>query len=152
VTAFTNQVASGALTSQLISERKQLEGRVERLRTQHTEAIRDKSAAENKSRNLLDKVTTLEKEKEDLGRWLKVEKEDVENAHAEAQAARKCVVGLELEVKNMCGYREKIESATRAGVGVHAFCGCVLRPRHADCFLRQVRGGGGDPLLGVAAG
>jgi 3-phenylpropionate/cinnamic acid dioxygenase small subunit len=47
--AFADQVASGALTSQLISERKQLEGRIQRLRTQHTEAIRDKSTVENKS-------------------------------------------------------------------------------------------------------
>jgi hypothetical protein len=60
VTTFVDQVASGALTSQLVSERKRLEGRVERLRMQHTEAIRDKSAAENKSRNLLKKVTVLE--------------------------------------------------------------------------------------------
>jgi hypothetical protein len=33
---------------------------------QHTEAIKDKSMAENKSQNLLEKVTALEKE--DLGR------------------------------------------------------------------------------------
>jgi 3-phenylpropionate/cinnamic acid dioxygenase small subunit len=65
VMAFTDQVASGALTSQLVSERKQLEGRVERLRTQHTEAIKDKSTAKNKNQNLLEKVSTLEKEKEE---------------------------------------------------------------------------------------
>jgi hypothetical protein len=57
---------------------------MERLRTQHTKAIRDKSAAENKSRNLLEKVTTLEKEKEDLDRRLNDEKEDAENARTEA--------------------------------------------------------------------
>jgi chromosome segregation ATPase len=114
--AFADQVASGALTSQLISERKQLEGRIQRLRTQHTEAIRDKSTVENKSWNLLDKVTALEKEKEDLGRRLNDEKEDAENAHAEAQAAHKRVADLELEVKNIGGYREKMESATRARV------------------------------------
>jgi hypothetical protein len=61
-------------------------------------------------------VTTREKEKEDLGRRLNVEKEDAENAHAQAQAARKCVADLELEVKNMCGYHERTEFATRAGV------------------------------------
>jgi hypothetical protein len=61
VTAFAEQVASGVLTSQFVSERKRLEGRIERLRTQHTQAIRDKLAGENKSQNLLEKVTTLEK-------------------------------------------------------------------------------------------
>jgi hypothetical protein len=33
VTAFAEQVASGALTSQFVSERKRLEGRIEHLRT-----------------------------------------------------------------------------------------------------------------------
>jgi hypothetical protein len=47
----------------------------------------DKLAAENKSRNLLDKVTMLEKEKEDLDHWLNDDKEDAENARVEAQAA-----------------------------------------------------------------
>jgi hypothetical protein len=50
------------------SERRWLEGRIERLRTQHTEAVRGKSAAENKSRNLLEKLSAVEKEREDLGR------------------------------------------------------------------------------------
>jgi hypothetical protein len=72
-----------ALTSQLCSERKWPEGRIERLQTQHTEAIRDKSAAKNKSWNLLDKVTVLEKEKEDLSRRLNDEKEDAENTRVE---------------------------------------------------------------------
>jgi 3-phenylpropionate/cinnamic acid dioxygenase small subunit len=49
VTAFAEQVASGALTSQFVSERRRLEGRIERLRTQHTEAVRDKLMAQNKS-------------------------------------------------------------------------------------------------------
>jgi 3-phenylpropionate/cinnamic acid dioxygenase small subunit len=84
VTAFAEQAALGALTSQFVSERKQLEGRIERLRTQHTKAIRDKSAAKNKSQNLLEKVTAQEEEKEDLGRRLNDEKEDAENARAEA--------------------------------------------------------------------
>jgi hypothetical protein len=59
-------------------------GRVERLWMQHTKAIRDKSAAKNKSRNVLEKVMSLEKEKEDLDRRLNDEKEDAENARAEA--------------------------------------------------------------------
>jgi predicted nucleic acid-binding Zn-ribbon protein len=78
--------------------------------------VRDKSAVENKSRNLLDKVMVLEKEKKELGRRLSDEKEDAENARAEAQAARKRVADLELEVRNMRNYREKTELATCTGV------------------------------------
>jgi hypothetical protein len=114
VTAFTEQVASGSLTSQFVSEMKQLEGRIERLRTQHTEAIRDKSAAKNKSRNLLEKVIVLEKE--DLSRRLADETKDVANARTEAQDARKHAVDLELGLKNMCSHRERTESFTRVGV------------------------------------
>jgi chromosome segregation ATPase len=105
------------------SERKRLEGKIERLRMQHTEAIRDKSVAANKSRNLLDKVKTLEKQNEDLGRRLNDKKDvaaeakmEAESARAEAQAAYNRAVELELEVKSMSAYREKTESTTRAGV------------------------------------
>jgi hypothetical protein len=74
VTAFAEYVASGALTSQFVFERKRFEGRIERLRMQHTKAIRDKSATKNKNRNLLEKVIALEKEKEDLSHRLNDEK------------------------------------------------------------------------------
>jgi hypothetical protein len=43
--AFVERIASGALASEFATERRRLEGRIERLRTQHTEAVRDKSAA-----------------------------------------------------------------------------------------------------------
>jgi hypothetical protein len=66
--AFAEHIASGALTSKFAAERRRIEGRIERLRTQHTEAVRDKSAAENKSRNLMEKLSVAEAEKEDLGR------------------------------------------------------------------------------------
>jgi hypothetical protein len=60
VAAFAEQVAFGALvdlaTSQLHSEKKQLEDKVERLRTQNTEATRDKSTAKNKCCNLLERL------------------------------------------------------------------------------------------------
>jgi hypothetical protein len=39
---------------------------IERLRAQHTEAVRDKSAVENKSRRLTDKLAVAVAEKEDL--------------------------------------------------------------------------------------
>jgi hypothetical protein len=61
-------------------------------------------------------VTALENEKEDLDRWLNDEKEDTENTREDAQASHKRVADLEVEVKNMPGYCEKTESATRAGV------------------------------------
>ena len=88
VAAFADHVASGALTSEFAAKRRRLEGRIERLRTQHTEAIRDKSAAENKSRKLMEKLSAAEAEKEDPGRRLAAEKEDADRACAEAQAAR----------------------------------------------------------------
>jgi hypothetical protein len=121
--AFAEQVASGALTSQFVSERKRLEGRIEHLRTQHTKAIRDKSAAENKRRNLLYKVIALEKEKGDLGHRLNDEKKDAENTlveaqatRAAAQAARKRAADLELELKNMHDHHERTVSSSHVGV------------------------------------
>jgi chromosome segregation ATPase len=86
--AFVEHVASGALTSEFAAERRRLEGRIERIRTQHTEAVRDKSAAENKTRKLKEKLTAVEAEKEDLGRHLAAEKQDANRACVEAQAAR----------------------------------------------------------------
>jgi hypothetical protein len=41
------------------AERRRLEGRNERLRTQLTEATRDKSAVESKSCNLMDKLSAV---------------------------------------------------------------------------------------------
>jgi chromosome segregation ATPase len=110
-------------TSQLRSKRRRLEGKIQRLRMQHTEAIRDKSAADNKSWNLLDMVVALEKENEDLGHRLNDEKDataeaktETKTAHAEAQAARKHTTELELEVKGMCAYHKRVEAATQVGV------------------------------------
>jgi hypothetical protein len=87
-TAFADHVASGALTSEFAAERQRLEGRIERLWTQHIEAVRDKSAAENKSRRLMEKLAAAEAEKEDLSRQLAVENKDANRACTEAQAAR----------------------------------------------------------------
>jgi hypothetical protein len=70
VAAFAEWIASGALTSEFAAERRRLEGRIERLRTQHTEVVRDKSTEENKSCNLMEKLSAVEAKKEDLGRWL----------------------------------------------------------------------------------
>jgi hypothetical protein len=123
VAAFAEHIASGALTSEFAAERRRLEGRIERLRTQHTEAVRDKSAAENKSRNLLEKLLVAEAEKEDLGRRLAVEKEDADRARTEAQAARaeanlalKRATDAESGHRSLRGYLDKAEASTHTGV------------------------------------
>jgi hypothetical protein len=60
---FADRAASGALTVVVSAK-------VERLRTQHADAIREKSAADSKCRKLADKVAALEGEKTDLRRQL----------------------------------------------------------------------------------
>jgi hypothetical protein len=121
--AFAERIASEALTSEFSAERRWLEGRIERLRTQHTEAVRDKSTIENKSRNLFEKLTTAKMEKEDLSRRLAEEREGAEKTRIEAQAARaeaslalKCAANAESGLKSLCNYFEKMEASTRAGV------------------------------------
>ena len=58
------------LTSEFVAKRRRLEGWIERLRMQHTEAVRVKSVVENKSRNLMEKLSAVEAETEDLGRYV----------------------------------------------------------------------------------
>jgi hypothetical protein len=74
-------VASGALTADVSTE-------VERLRVQHADAVREKSAAESKNRRLAEKVAALEAEKTDLWRQLVEERREANQAIAEAQAAQ----------------------------------------------------------------
>jgi hypothetical protein len=77
---FTDRAASGALTAVVSAE-------VERLRTQHADAVREKSAADSKCRKLVDKVAALEGEKADLRRQLAGERREANEALAKAQAA-----------------------------------------------------------------
>jgi chromosome segregation ATPase len=74
-------VASGALTADVSAE-------VERLRAQHADAVREKSAAESKNRRLAENVAALEAEKTDLRRQLVEERREANQAIAEAQAAQ----------------------------------------------------------------
>ena len=74
-------MASGALTADVSAE-------VERLRAQHADAIREKSAAESKNSRLTEKVAALEAEKTDLRRQLVEERREANQAIAEAQAAQ----------------------------------------------------------------
>jgi hypothetical protein len=78
---FADRVASGALTADVAVE-------VERLRAQHADAVREKSAAESKSRRLAEKVAALEAEKTDLRRQLVDERREANQAIVEVQAAQ----------------------------------------------------------------
>jgi chromosome segregation ATPase len=81
VADFANRTASGALTAAVSAE-------VERLRTQHVDAVREKSAADSKCRKLTDKVAVLEKEKADLQRQLAGERRETNEALAKEKAAQ----------------------------------------------------------------
>jgi hypothetical protein len=112
-----------ALTSEFAAERRRLEGRNEHLRTQLTEAMWDKSAAESKSRNLMDKLSPVEAEKEELGRRLAAEREDADKACSEAQAAcaeaslaLQRATEAEANHRSLRGHLDKAETSTRTGV------------------------------------
>ena len=77
---FADRVASVALMAVVSAE-------VERLRTQHADAVWEKSAADSKCRKLADKVAVLEGEKTDLRRQLAEERREANEALAKAQAA-----------------------------------------------------------------
>jgi chromosome segregation ATPase len=59
---------------------------VERLRAQHADAVREKSAADSKCRKLAEKVAALEGERTDLRRQLVEERREANQALAKAQA------------------------------------------------------------------
>jgi chromosome segregation ATPase len=80
-TDFADLVASGALTADVAAE-------VERLRAQHADAVREKSAAESKNCRLSKKVAAMEAEMTDLCRQLAEERREVNKAIADAQAAQ----------------------------------------------------------------
>jgi hypothetical protein len=73
-------VASGALTTVVSIE-------VERLRAQHADAVREKSAADSKCRKLGEKVAVLESERTELRRQLAEERREANQALAKAQSA-----------------------------------------------------------------
>jgi hypothetical protein len=57
---------------------------VERLRAQHADAVREKSAADSKYHKLADKVAALEGERMDLRRQLVEERREANQAMAKA--------------------------------------------------------------------
>jgi chromosome segregation ATPase len=78
---FADHVASGALTLLFAAE-------IERLRAQHTDAVREKSATENKRHRLPKRLAAAEAEKGDLRRQLVEERRDANKTIADAQAAQ----------------------------------------------------------------
>jgi hypothetical protein len=71
----------------------------------------------------MEKLTAAEAEKEDLGRWLVVEKEDADRARPEAQAIRaeanlalQRATDAESGHRSLCGYLDKAEASTHTGV------------------------------------
>jgi small-conductance mechanosensitive channel len=81
VADFANRTASGALTAAVSAE-------VERLRTQHADAVREKPPADSKCRKLTDRVAVLEREKADLRRQLAGEKRETNEALAKERATQ----------------------------------------------------------------
>jgi DNA repair exonuclease SbcCD ATPase subunit len=61
---------------------------VERLRAQHAEAVREKSAADSKCRKLAEKVAALEGERTELQRQLAKERREANQALAKAQSTQ----------------------------------------------------------------
>jgi hypothetical protein len=92
--------------------------------------VLDKSAAENKSRNLMEKLSAAEAQKDDLGRRLAAEKEDADKACAEAQAARtdaklarveanlalQRAAKAEASHRSLHGYLDKAEASTHTEI------------------------------------
>jgi chromosome segregation ATPase len=78
---FADRVTLGALTADVAAE-------VERLRAQHMDVVREKSATESKNLWLAEKVAALEAEKTDLRRQLVEERREANQAISEAQAAQ----------------------------------------------------------------
>jgi chromosome segregation ATPase len=118
--------------------------------------VRDKSAVENKSRNLMEKLSAAEAEKEHLGRRLAAKKDDADKACAEAQAARadaklaraeanlalQRVAELEASHRSLRGYLDKAEASTRKGWTERVRCswtrtGSLVRARPP--LMRPVR-------------
>jgi hypothetical protein len=62
--------------------------KVERLRAQHADAVREKSAADSKCRKLADKVVALEGERTDLQRQLAEERKEANEALTKVQSAQ----------------------------------------------------------------
>jgi seryl-tRNA synthetase len=120
---FADHVASGSLTSEYAAE-------IERLRAHHTDAVQEKSTAENKRHRLTERLAATEAEKGDLWRQLVEERRDANKAIADAQAAQaeaklawaeaslacQRVEELEARLNSLRNRVEKTEASTHAEV------------------------------------
>jgi hypothetical protein len=107
VADFASRTASGALTAAVAAE-------VERLRTQHADAVREKSVADSKCRKLADKVATLEGEKADLRRQLEAAQAEANLARAEGNLARERAEQLQERLTALESRVERAEAMSRA--------------------------------------
>jgi chromosome segregation ATPase len=120
---FADQVASGVLTAEFAAE-------VERLRAQHADAVREKSAAESKSQRLTKRLAAMEAERGDLRCQLVEERREANKAIADAQAAQadaklarvesslvgQCVEDLKARLNSLRNRVDKVEASTRMEV------------------------------------
>jgi hypothetical protein len=100
---FADHVASGALTAEFATE-------VERLRAQHADAVREKSAAESKSRRLMEKLDAMEVEKGELRHQLVKERREANKAIADVQAAQADAKLARAEGSLACQRAEDLEA------------------------------------------
>jgi hypothetical protein len=120
---FADHVTSGALTLEFAAE-------IERLQAQHTDVVWEKSAVENKSRRLTERLAAAEAEKGDLRRQLAKERRDANQSIADAQAeqaeaklaraeaslACQCAEELEARLNSLRNRVDKTKVSTRAEV------------------------------------
>jgi hypothetical protein len=120
---FADHVASGALTAEFAAE-------VERLRTQHADAVQEKSVAGNKSRRLMERLAAAEAKKGDLRRQLVEERREANKAIADTQAtqagaklaraegclARQCAEVLEARLNGLRNHVDKAKASMRTEV------------------------------------
>ena len=98
-----DHVVSGALTVEFAAE-------VERLRAQHADAVREKSAAESKSQRLTEKLAAMEADKGELRRQLVEERREANKAIADAQAAQADAKLARAEGSLACQRAEDLEA------------------------------------------
>jgi chromosome segregation ATPase len=120
---FTDRVVSGVLTVEFAAE-------VEHLRAQHADAVREKSAAQSKSRRLKEKLAAMEAERGDLRRQLVEERREANKAITDAQATQadaklaraenslacQRAEDLEARLNSLRNRVDKAEASTRAEV------------------------------------
>jgi hypothetical protein len=102
-------VASGTFTVVVSAE-------VERLRAQHADAVREKSAADSKCRKLTEKVAALEGERTDLRRQLAEERREANLARVEGSLASQRADEWETRFNALKARMERVEASMRSEV------------------------------------